>query len=362
MFWMVFDSRAEVSRSGEESRYIKQLEMLYGYTNERFVMKASSERSTLEAPIPKTQEHIDKMHSNEFHLSATALQNYLTCPAKFFYGSIEGLGAPDEVAESLDAGMQGSVLHNSMRALYSKYKGSYNGKEKFEPIAQISADYIKGLLKDEKKLRSVIDHYITEQMGVSEITGKNLVYRELILSYVKQILSTDLELLKDKKYFNCLGLEEFAHQEIGGFDFVGYIDRIDSFDDGSVRIVDYKTGKVEDKDIKIDAANYDKVVEALFGEDNAKRPKIALQLYLYDVLLKDDPRIRGKQIINCIYQTNSLLTKGAFSCPKCEEFCSQTGERLEGLLRELDNPEGYWERKGDERSCSWCDFKTLCGK
>ena len=39
--------------------------------------------------------------------------------------------------------------------------------------------------------------------------------------------------------------------DIDGFHFVGYVDRMDSLRPGEIRIIDYKTGKVEDKDVNI---------------------------------------------------------------------------------------------------------------
>jgi len=363
--WMVYDSRTEIARSGEESRYIKQLEMIYGFDTERFSLKTGGERKDAISDIPKTAEDVAAMHAEDFHLSATALQNYLVCPAKFYYSSIKKLGSPEEVAESLDAGMLGSVLHNTIRALYSVYKGlSPKGKELFDPIPKISREHIESLLKDNSKIQDWVDHYIRLQMGLDDISGKNLVYREVVISYVRQILQSDLDQLKKagKDFFYCLGLEEFKHKTIGGFDFVGFIDRIDSFDGKTVRIVDYKTGKVSDEDIRTPEGQEDAILDALFGEDNANRPKIALQLYLYDVFMADDQRVKGLDIVNCIYQTAKLFIDEPLQERLNPDFCSKMSVRLDTVLQELDTPGGVWKRKGDEKSCSWCDFKTLCGK
>ena len=49
--------------------------------------------------------------------------------------------------------------------------------------------------------------------------------------------------------------------------------------------MDYKTGRVEEEDIHITDDNAEEVIAKLFGEKSAKRPKIALQLFLYDMLI-----------------------------------------------------------------------------
>ncbi|HBN01069.1 MAG TPA: hypothetical protein DD383_00295, partial [Rikenellaceae bacterium] len=110
----------------------------------------------------------------------------------------------------------------------------------------------------------------------------DLVVEDVIVEYVIKTLKRDLELLKSSGYdgFEILGLERPFLHDIDGFHFIGYVDRMDSLRPGEIRIVDYKTGKVEDKDVNITDANAEEVVEALFGPSNEGRPKIAFQLYL----------------------------------------------------------------------------------
>ena len=88
---------------------------------------------------------------------------------------------------------------------------------------------------------------------------------------------------RGKDRFRILGLELARTWEFEGYKFFGFIDRMDSFEEGEVRIVDYKTGRVEEKDVRIDSGNAAAVTDLLFGPDNGKRPKIALQLFLYDM-------------------------------------------------------------------------------
>lgn len=82
---------------------------------------------------------------------------------------------------------------------------------------------------------------------------------------------------------------------------MGYVDRMDSLRPGEIRIIDYKTGKVEDKDVNITDDNAEGIVEALFGPGNAGRPKIAFQLYLYDVFCRESKNYNGQRMVNVIY-------------------------------------------------------------
>ena len=347
--WLLFDSRTELSRSGEESRYIRQLQMLYGFDIRRFVVKAPLEEARMEGSIDKTDEDLAVMAGEKFHLSASSLQQYLSCPAQFYFAKVKGLEAADEVSEALDAGMLGSVLHESMEELYK-------GK------SSISAEMLDAMLADETRLRALVESKIIEQLRTDEVEGRNLVFEDLILQYIKQILRTDKALLGTAPAFRILGLEKYCHKEIGGFKFVGFIDRLDSFKDGTVRVVDYKTGKVTDQDILIDDNNAASVVEALFGADNSKRPKIALQLYLYDEFLEGDKLVAGKNVENCIYQTTNIFIGAPKSVPQSAEFHRLMRERIPALLEEMRNKDIPWRRTDDDKTCEYCDFKTICGR
>ncbi len=358
--WLVSDSRTDVSRSGEESRYLKQLEMLYGFDIHRYVMKAEqkTEDRDIIQDLPRTQEDIELLHGKM--LSATALQDYINCPAKFYFGRVRGLKATEEVAEALDSGMIGRIVHSAMQNLYSKPPFFSENPVHYD---EISADFLKGLLsEDDKRIPLVVDYYIRKEMKSPDISGRNLVFRELILKYVRRIISTDLELLHGRKSFKCFGLEDRKFMEIGGFRFIGFIDRLDSFEPGMARIVDYKTGSVKDEDININPDNAENVVKALFEGKYKDRPKIALQLYLYDRFLKGDPRISGYARMNCLYQTGNLFTDGPLSSVVCPEFNELMDKRIDELLERMDKPEGNWERTADTDTCTYCDFKKLCGR
>ena len=349
--WLIYDTRTELSRSGEESRYIRQLQMLYDFDIRQYTLEAPIRESVPETAIQKTEEDIAAMHAPGFRLSVSSVQHYLNCPAQFYYSKVKGLKAADEVSESLDAGMLGTVLHETMQELYSGRK-------------TVSRKYLESLLEDDGSVRGIISRKIKEQLRTDEVQGRNLIFEEIITRYAMQILRTDLGLLKDagKEEFQVLGLELEKTLKIGNFTFLGYIDRLDSFDAGTVRIVDYKTGKVTEQDIDVTDANAADVAEKLFGQDNKERPKIALQLYLYGEYLKGDALVAGKQMQNCIYQTTDIFRQKPKSIPRSPEFCRLAGERLEAVLKEMEDRSVPWKRTEDSKTCEWCDFKTICGR
>ena len=163
-------------------------------------------------------------------------------------------------------------------------------------------------------------------------------------------------------HISILGLEQKRRAEIDGFRFIGYIDRLDSINPGEVRIVDYKTGKVTDNDFIITEGNAEEVVDLLFGPDNDKRPKIALQLYLYDRFISSDPEFAGKALVNSIYQTSRLFVKSVENVRLNGSFNALMEERLSALLTEISDCSVPFRRTSDAKTCNYCDFKSICGR
>ena len=347
--WLLYDSRTEGLKTGEESRYIKQLEYSSTLSVKRFVATSDLRPVELEGDIPKTEADVQRIRDRE--LSASTLQSYLYCPAKFYYQVVQGLQTEDEVAESLDAGMLGTVFHRVMQKLYK-------GKK------LVTTADLDSMLKDTARLRSMIRAEVLDQMHSIEVSGRNLVLEEVILDYVQSTLRHDVSLLatSGSAGFRIIGLEQKRRMEWNGFHFKGFVDRIDTYKEGEVRIVDYKTGRVEDDEILITDENAAVVVEKLFGESNAHRPKIALQLFLYDLLARADAALAGQTLVNSIYSTARLYTGALPDCPESAAFTRLTGERLKDLLAEMTDVSVPFRRTEETDTCTWCDFKNICGR
>jgi len=347
--WLIYDSRTEGLKSGEESRYIKQLEYSFGWPVKRLVATEALQPVPEDPPIPKTEADVAVIRDKE--LSASTLQSYLYCPAKFYYQVVQGLEKEDEVAESLDAGMLGNVFHHVMQKLYK-------GHELVTPAL------LDSLQKDQAGLRKMIRAEVLDQMHSMEVVGRNLVLEEVILDYVLNTLKHDAALLASagSAGFRIIGLEQKRRMEMDGFRFKGFVDRMDSYLSGQVRIVDYKTGKVEDDDLLITDANAAAVVDKLFGPSNAGRPKIALQLFLYDLFAHADPALSGLTVVNSIYSTGRLYTGALPDCPESPEFIRLTREHLREMLAEMTDTTVPFHRTEDRKTCGWCEFKNICGR
>ncbi len=368
--WMLVDSRTEGLKSGEESRYIKQLEYHFGVPVNRSVVKFSGMKAAEVSDIEKTVEDVARIRDKV--LSATALQNYLACPAKFYYGTVKGLVAEGEVAESLDYGMFGTVYHETMRSLYTSEEAMredffFDDHEElpFPALREISRKHIRTWLGRKEEMKRKVKALIMRQLNTFEVSGRNIVVADVIVRYVAKTLERDLGLLEKggRDSFEILGSEVKVLGEFGGQKFIGYIDRIDSFREGQVRIVDYKTGRVLDEDENINDENAEMVADRIFAPDVKDRPKIALQFFVYDMLLPfSRPDLKGRDIYNSVYSTAHLFKDPPVDVPLNDKFYNAVSERLMAVLNEMYDISVPFRRTEDEKNCAYCDFKMICGR
>lgn len=376
--WLLYDSRTEGLKSGEESRYIKQLEYQYKYPlMDRSVVGYDLKIPEGEDVIEKTDEDVEFMKKMTF--SASSIEKYLSCPAKFYYTYVKRLKVETEVSESLDNSMLGTVFHDTMLALY---KGGEALQAEFDmsrenvlanvkkPLEVITKQYIEWLLSQKKEIIGPkIRTLIKRQLNADEIAGRNLVFEEILNKYVVKTLQTDLALMEEYNTdrFRVIGLELERFWDFNGHKFKGYIDRMDSFRDDEVRIVDYKTGKVDEKEVKINDENADGVVDALFSPDtkSKNRPEIAVQLFVYDRFVEKD--VEDKSVLNVLYPIPRLfsspeLASNILSSRECPDFDNKVTEKLEGLFAEMMDTGTDFRRTKDNDTCKYCDFKKICGR
>lgn len=347
--WLLVDTgTGNGLKSTEESRYIKQLALHFKADINRYVAKATIRLNSKNISKPKSAEQIAKLKNET--LSASSIKEYLKCPLSFYFAKVEGLKEPQETKESLDAANIGTVLHKVMQTLYTL------------PDCKMTKSYLRQL-KDDRSYEQLVEDEILTVLGSIELSGKNLFYKHQICSYVEQILKTDIDYLENSKAseFSILGLELGMEKIIHGFRFYGVADRIDSFEKGVLRIVDYKTGKVNEDDIKITEAA--PVVEKLFDEGTPQQKKatIALQLYIYDIL-SDELFPDYTQKSQVIYQTANIFKGEANVADYPSDFKEEMHKKLCECLDELADTSKDWEQTSIEENCTYCNFKTICGK
>ena len=372
--FFLYDLRTDGIQSGEVSRFAHQLHYHYGVKINR---KSVSFDIAFESPkvlqIDKNEavlgklEHFFASDENAKSLSASAINTYIDCPLQFYLTRVEEMRETDEVKETVEDSMFGTIFHGAMEFLYEPYKGQLMQTEDFDAL-------VKNTLRIDKEIsRAFSVHYFKRKdEKIVPLEGNNLLIARVIRKFILQILRTD------KRYapFRYIGSENRCHIRypiFGGAKQVnikGFIDRIDE-KNGQVRILDYKTGSG-----LLDFKSFGEV----FEHNNDKRPKYVLQTFLYGVLFKEDEKTQKlaerKIITPGIYYMRDVFkddfeTQLHYKSKEkgIDEFISDFSiyetefrEYLTTCLENIFNPEIPFVQSESTKPCQYCSYRGICGR
>ncbi len=353
--YLIYDSRTEGLQSGEESRYIKQLKYLYEVPLVEKVATYALSASGIEAQLPRIEktpavrEELAQRYFVERHaFSASALNKYLDCPLRFYYEYVKGIKEPDEVTESLDADMFGSIYHKVMEELYKPLIGG-----------ELLPDTLRAMKRDKRRIDGLLDAAFAQQ-HITDIAGQNLILRDLILHFVLRTLEVDAQLgasapliLKgtETKVYNQLTLS--GGQKVS---LIGFIDHMDSPEPGVVRVVDYKSGVVDKKD---DCRDVSKLFDGSLAE---KRPSVAFQLYFYALMMTQGHSGAPVRYDPCVYSLREFFATLPEAKQLKEDALAEYGRRLTGLAEEILLSDKPFLAAESANVCKFCQFKRLCNR
>lgn len=370
--FFLYDSRTEGLRQGEPSRFLMQLKYHYKVKMEESVVTygvSGSKRDDL--PKEKDNAVMDKIRKKFLgtdgsgprgSFSASSINQYLNCAMQFYYSQVEGLAPADDVKEDMDSPLFGTIFHGAARDVYSSLKNADGG--------MIDAAMLRGA---EKGVKEAVTGAFAKDGRIPLIEGKNLIVERLLEDYLKMLLESDaLRLERSGRHsFRFIDTEKQYKTEMdvegGTVLMLGYIDRLDSFEDGVLRIVDYKTGK---RDIRpVDADN----VADLFdrSSESMGEPDYSLQLLLYVLLLTDFRRAvpEGFDAIRSCLVPLRLVPGSISGTDKAEVGVDADGPTLDGFVDSLKktvgeilDPSVPFGKTTVLSRCEKCDFRVLCNR
>lgn len=366
---LMYNTSSDGLNRGEWSRFMLQFLIEWPHPITRqFLEAGQSPQGTSPITVEKTPDVMRRMQSlfdvranPKAKFSPSALNYYLDCPLKFYYRYVADLSAPDEVSAEIDSATFGSIFHYAAEHIYKDL--TTHGKV-------INKEALETLLRNEVKLQDYVDtafkklFFNVPQNEKPEYNGVQLINSAVIARYLKQLLQNDLRYAPFTFIASEMEVDEpidiqtpkgVIKSRIGGI-----IDRMDS-KDGTLRIVDYKTGGDADTPPH---------VESLFIPDK-KRSNYVFQTFLYAAIMcRKQPTMKIAPALLYIHraatETYSLVIQmGEPRKPKeaVEDFSKyekEYRERLQGLLEEIFNPEKSFTQTEIIEKCTYCDFKALC--
>ncbi len=361
---LLYDTRTTGLQTGEVSRFVHQLRYHYQYPLiDELVVYDVASSAVPPISVQKTAE-VEKLLSDFLFggpraLSASAINTYLDCPLKFYFSVLEQIQEEDEITETVERDVFGSILHKVMEDLYAPFKGKL-----------VTADLLKLLRKDQPLLTGTIARAFAELFFKSPVVrpleGENFLTGEMIRKYAEKILEQDARFTpfhyieSEKKVRATITLSDRRIVQLKGF-----IDRVDSLD-RVLRIVDYKTGSG-----KLEFES----VEGLFDKEAKDRPKAVMQVFLYAWMYQQLPEYTGMPIQPAIYYLRTLFQrsfdpvveqkKGRGKADKVnsfQDFASDFEGKLRQCLDEIFNLDIPFTQTETGKACAYCSFRGLCGK
>lgn len=314
-----YSSHSDQRSSGEQSRYIYQLEYESPHVIERRELNLDvSTETQRQIIIPKTPQMTPGT------LSPTSFFNFVQCPLKYYFRSVARLKTPQEDTGEIDAPKFGTILHRAMELFH----------------------------RDSESVEAAVDKAIEE--AAADPTGELLLAREIVIKYIRgSIIPYD-----ERHGVVVEATEKPLSANIGGVHFAGIADRIDRLPDGRARIIDYKTG----------TPNLEfKSLEALFSPDPKDQNPAALQMLIYALMYTQttlgdvQPALYYVRAMRARDYSPLLIdrSKGTY----VESFASYRAE-LESLLSEkvseLLDLEHPFMQCVDPTPCKFCDYNTIC--
>lgn len=366
---LMYNTSSDGLNRGEWSRFMLQFLIEWPHPITRqFLEAGQSPQGTSSITVEKTPDVMRQMQSlfdvranPKAKFSPSALNYYLDCPLKFYYRYVAGLSAPDEVSAEIDSATFGSIFHYAAEHIYKDL--TTHGKV-------INKEALETLLRNEVKLQDYVDtafkklFFNVPQNEKPEYNGIQLINSAVIARYLKQLLQNDLRYAPFTFIASEMEVDEpidiqtpkgVIKSRIGGI-----IDRMDS-KDGTLRIVDYKTGGDADTPPH---------VESLFIPDK-KRSNYVFQTFLYAAIMcRKQPTMKIAPALLYIHRAatetySPVIQMGESRKPKeaVEDFSKyekEYRERLQRLLEEIFNPEKSFTQTEIIEKCTYCDFKALC--
>ncbi|MBU0486592.1 MAG: PD-(D/E)XK nuclease family protein [Bacteroidetes bacterium] len=341
-------------KTGEKSRFITQiLHELPRYNKdisikESFIHAFPGEiGGTRIEEVAKTPEILAKINQIEQKgYSPTSLSTYLRCNLRFYYSYILGIQEVAEIEETMDAATVGTIVHQVLETLYGSF-----GNTALTAAA----------LRDAKKgISEQIESAIAEHYPGGDIAfGKNLLLRKIAEKALREFLEAEATYIEDTKAtieIRELERKLIAALQVGDVqvNIRGTVDRIDACN-GNIRILDYKTGKVDPLSLKVSSITPEKKIE-----DFEKAFQLMVYCWMFD---KTDNTQASAGIISFRNPSKYVLplltdTPGNRVTPESLDSLEQM---LFELVSEIRNPSQPFLPTTESRRCSYCPYTALCG-
>ncbi len=298
-----------------------------------FLLKISSHHKE----VKKTQEMVDFLKQQVY--SATSIDTYVDCPLKFFYRYVLGLKERENLLGELETSYLGRFLHELLRDTMERFKGK-------RPV--IDAQFKKYFFKElEERFEKKI---------ASRMKSDSFLLKKIITTRMERFLECE----KRRNVARIICLEEPGYGRLnfspGTIEISYVVDRIDELEDGSIVIIDYKTGSTNMIPKELRELENIKMERCFLRENIGS---FQLPLYYHFISQKFPALEINAELYNLRTMERELFIKNPHPSYK-EKVIAICINALQNLFGELFNPEIPFQPDDDAQKCKFCPFTSFC--
>jgi len=359
---LVWSSSDAGQQAAEMSRFLHQLYYEYSGTvrSNTYIQPAGTKTAPAihaEKNAGVMQQLADWLENGNKKLSPSALSHYIECPLRFYYSYLAGAKEPEIITEELDPRIFGNLFHETVEALYLPFLGRDISQTEIEKIAEKNNLHNTLLKIFEKNIPFIRQN---ENIFV-DMQGKNSLVFEVLMNYLSGFFNNEKAIAP----FTIKGLETkvesiFETQAGRKVRLGGAIDRLD-IKDGILRVIDYKTGK---------GNNRIKEIDDLFDATQHDDIKAVFQTLLYSLMI-GEKEFPPENIQPGVVWMRSLFTNADTSLylqpPRGKKetlTLSLAGEEfsqaLGHLLDELFDEKIPFRQTDHLKNCEHCIYREIC--
>tara|TARA_R110001592_G_scaffold62592_1_gene191490 strand:+ start:570 stop:3311 length:2742 start_codon:yes stop_codon:yes gene_type:complete len=243
--YILYNTEPDALEGGEKSRLITQL-----LTDENraditeYIATPQIQTITRKSDtIFKTKSLVSLIQEKaKKGFSPSSLSNYIRNPIDFYKQNLLNINDVLQVEETLAPNTFGTIVHDSLEELYTPLVG-----------INLTVELLNGIKKNIHQIVSLNFEKTYKEGNISY--GKNYISFHVILKYIQTFIDAEIAVIANHEIkIIALELSLEVPLQIKGLDFPvklkGKLDRVEEFD-GITRIIDYKTGKVERRNVEI---------------------------------------------------------------------------------------------------------------
>lgn len=363
--FVIYNTQTEDIGSSEKSRFLTQLQYELPRYNPNTIISeeiisipAKTGLSGGSIIIEKSDDIMHRLYEMARKgFSPSALGSYINCPLQFYFSKVASIKEADVVEETMEASTIGSVVHSVFEKLYKPYEGKVlNPSITREMLSRLNI--------------SLQEAFKENYSGGNLLTGKNYLMFHLIKRYIENILDAErrflLEIDKNGQVLQLAGLEQLVQgklvidnhdKNVPEINIRGKADRIDRLDQ-VVRISDYKTGRVDRKDLLIGDWS-----ATITDVEKGKAFQLLCYAWMYHKQFPEEAFISAGiiSVRNPQKGFQSLLLPDGQEVLVSDQLLEFESYLCELVSMIIDAGIAF-SQTNDAKTCTFCNYKTVCNR